>query len=577
MKRREVNRSYSIGNLVLGYLQQQSCEVPLLLLFGTGVGECPDHHLICVHLAPRYPAVDDGDKDKSRPLVPPPPPARGTADENYPNPMYGHSMSQPVQGAPYYSAGMADRRPLQPMQPEGQSLMGKVAMRQQQLTHAYQSRAQPVPQSSMCLPPQPSVGFTAGGPRGGHGRPAYGQVGDADMDYPLSGQLPPEDMGYHVGVGARYPQHMMPQAQAQDAIGRMQAAAAAGMERYGSDMYCDPPPVMYSGFTPSRTSSPIRLGTEDDQQGYGRERLYGRQAQHGHMQQQQQQQPQLWARPVYGHTAPPPSFPDRPQPQLRHPREQGREPSSCGQRPARTSAATPPRPSAAAAPKLAADVKAVTATAAVKAPPAAAAGSRPATPSPSSTPTKSWPERSAGRAAPAAATEPGIRLLTGTVDNILTWGRKLEEEARPNLLFEIVGSLDSVSRGHWNSSRVVSLRSLETGATLSAVFWEIDMPLAPPPTGSIVSCVCRLGPKWPQQQPQVHRRMPRMQLLKMRAVSAGQVPHLKRMAYVSGHAVQQGALAPAPAPAATPAVTPPPSPLKQTLISSYTAPRAPRT
>lgn len=81
-------------------------------------------------------------------------------------------------------------------------------------------------------------------------------------------------------------------------------------------------------------------------------------------------------------------------------------------------------------------------------------------------------------------------------------------------------------------------------------------------------CICRLGPKWPQvqgaQQLQVQRRMPRMQMLSVRAVSAGQVAYIKRIAYVSGHAVQQGALVTAPP--ASPAA----SPMKQTLISSFT-------
>lgn len=36
------------------------------------------------------------------------------------------------------------------------------------------------------------------------------------------------------------------------------------------------------------------------------------------------------------------------------------------------------------------------------------------------------------------------------------------------------------------SSVIVTLRSLEGGAVLTTVFWEIDRPLSPPPKGTIV-------------------------------------------------------------------------------------------
>lgn len=50
----------SIGNLVMGYLLEQSCELPLLLLFGTGVA-CG---VLCCCAHRRYADDDDGDKDK---------------------------------------------------------------------------------------------------------------------------------------------------------------------------------------------------------------------------------------------------------------------------------------------------------------------------------------------------------------------------------------------------------------------------------------------------------------------------------------------------------------------------------
>lgn len=72
--------------------------------------------------------------------------------------------------------------------------------------------------------------------------------------------------------------------------------------------------------------------------------------------------------------------------------------------------------------------------------------------------------------------------------------------------------------------------------------------------------------------------MPRMQLLRVRALSIGQAAHFKRAQYVSSFCVQQGVLAGPAASAKSVAPTPAPAPpartpLKQALISQYTAPQ----
>lgn len=494
-------------------------------------------------------------------------------NENYPNLMYGQ-MTQPAAGPgrPYYSSEMqtmqTDRRPLQ--QIENPSLIGNVAQRHQQQKMAQTLHGYSQPQ--MCQPLERQLS----------GERPYSQV--------LS---PSESMGYqqhgtgYYGGPSSYPmdvysQESRPHSQASYGSGSVMPVMDSQRRGYAPEvghpvMYCEQPPAAYSNFTPSFTSSPTNL-TPPVQRSYDRQNSFRVEPVSVAVAEHQRAPPQTQPPPAYQHQPPP-----------------GQGPQGQWARPtglvtfAQPTPATPvppqwPAPSRSSAPHtsstgLSANSKPSTPCPSPRPTTPALAKGAPSTGSstPSTSVTSGGSERGGFRSRQVAAPERGIRVLTGMVDNILTWGKKLDEGARSEILFEIVGCLDSVVTGQWHSSRLVCLRSLETANTLTAVFWEIDAPLFPPPNGSLVACICRLGVKWPQKLP-ASRRMPRMHMIKMKIVSPGQVANYKRLAYVSSQSVQHGALSPAPTDAdKQPAGSTSPAPLKQTLISSYGGQRKPGT
>ncbi|XP_034249647.1 extensin-like [Thrips palmi] len=365
----------------------------------------------------------------------------GGNENQFAGSVYGHGSSQNPAGQTYYPQQEMSRRPLQTMQVQNSQQMRP----QHQMYHG---PSQPLMYSSQPMDMYTPHDFER--PHGfgrGYSEPTdfppsqpyrqpgqLGQQGFGDVDMRFPGPAARRFQGHELQA---YPQ-ACPQACPQDPpmlsrplypVGDMPVAGAGYAGVPAADrMYCDTPPSGYSGFTPSQTSvrpqsTPITASgaapatnsmctSTSTGRGYPRAsetastanpqppqqapRQPGQQRQQRHVAAEVVPAVPVWTRPT--------------------PKVVKDEPNA-------------PRggPGGSRVVPLASVVKASTLSQ-----PAAASQSPQSSssrPMPSSAADKPRQPRQSGRATPNI--DLGVRIITGTVENILDWGRKLSEEAAP--------------------------------------------------------------------------------------------------------------------------------------------------